>query len=542
MKLKFQTKLFLYLAIFNTTVFIALGIWQYVNLNEQLYRDSAGRSLKEAKYISDIPLLKQSIINRDTQGIKRLMASLVASSDASFIVIGDAHALHLYHSQSKNLIGTKLVGGDNARVLAGDNETTICHGTLGISLRSKAPVIYNGQVIGIVSVGYLRSYLHTLSAQNILHISLSLLLLLCCLYLFSWRFTKHIKKQIFFLEPQEIGLLVRQQKAMMQTMYEGVIVIDDQSRIQLINRAAKTWLNLTQENRQLRGSLITKVIRPVTFLDPQTMLHHDTHDEVALFNHLTVVANRVRIMLEEQLQGWVISFRDSNEITSLNAQLSQVKSHINDLRIVRHEYNNQLSTLAGLLNLGRYDEALNLIQAQSQHTQQVLDFITTRFCSPLICGLLLGKYSRAREKGITLMFDAGCALSAMPDSLSDSELISVIGNVLDNAIEATLRTRPPFLPVEILIRQSAQEILIEVADHGAGITDALKNTLFEPGVTSKTEGDHGIGLHLINHFVERAGGIIEVTDNVPSGTIFSVYIPVAAITCGFTEDTPHAPV
>lgn len=542
MNLKFQTKLFFYLAIFNTTIFIASGIWQYVSLNENLYRDMAMRSLKEAKHISDNLSLKQDIINRDTQGIKRLLIPFVASSDASFIVIGDAHALHLYHSQSESLLGRKLVGGDNARVLAGHDETTLREGTLGISLRSKVPIFYKGQVIGIVSVGYLKSYLIAISVHNTLHISLSIMLLLCCLYLFSWFFSKHIKKQIFFLEPHEIGLLVRQQKSMMQAMYEGVIVIDDQSRIQLINQAAKTWLNLAQENRQLRGSPVTQVIRPVTFIEPKTMLHHDTHDEVVLFNHLTVVANRVRIMLEDQLQGWVITFRDCNEIASLNAQLSQVKSHINDLRIIRHEYRNQLSTLAGLLNLGRYEEALDLIHAQSQHTQQVLDFISSRFCSPLICGLLLGKYSRAREKGIELIFDAGCALNAMPDSLSDSELISVIGNVLDNAIEATLSTRPPFLPIEILIRQNSQEILIEVADHGAGIPDGLKNIIFESGVSSKTGGDHGIGLHLINHYVQRVGGMIEITDNTPYGTIFSLYIPVAAKSCGFTEDRPHESV
>lgn len=537
MKLKFQTKLFLYLAIFNTAIFIAQGVWQYARLNSKLYKDTAARTLKEAEYIAQRAALKEDILRGDTAAIKRLLSPLAASSDASFIVVGDAHARHLYHSRDEKLIGTRLVGNDNASVLAGNKTTTLRHGTLGVSLRSKVPVFYQGKVIGIVSVGYLKSYLNGISAQNVVHISISLLLLLCCLYLFSWCFTRHIKRQIFFLEPREIGVLVRQQKAMMEAMYEGVIVIDDCCRIQLINRAAKTWLNLPQQNRQLRGKPVTSVIRPITFFEQQVMLKQDTHDEVAVFNQLTVIANRVRIMLEDRLQGWVISFRDSNDISSLNDQLSQVKSHINDLRIVRHEYRNQLSTLAGLLNLGHYDEALNFIQAQSQHSQQVLDFISTRFASPLICGLLLGKYSRAREKGIILLFDAGCWLKSMPESLSDSELISVIGNVLDNAIEATLVAPPPLLPVEILIRQNAQEILIEVADRGTGIADELKTTLFEPGVTSKTEGDHGLGLHLISSYIKRAGGVIEVTDNMPRGTIFSLYIPVAA---NFHQEKPHA--
>ncbi|SFM97226.1 two-component system, CitB family, cit operon sensor histidine kinase CitA [Izhakiella capsodis] len=538
MKLRFQTKLFLYLAIFNTAIFITQGVWQYTRLNDKLYKDTAIRTHKEAEYIAQLSALKRDILNRDTTAIKRLLSPLAASSDASFIVVGDAHAKHLYHSRDEKLIGTPLVGNDNARVLEGYQITTVRHGTLGMSLRSKVPVLYQGRVIGIVSVGYLKSYLNDASAQNIVHISLSLLLLLCCLYLFSWCFTRHIKKQIFFLEPREIGVLVRQQKAMMEAMYEGVIVIDDCGRIQLINRAAKVWLNLPQKNRLLRGKPITSVIHPITFFEPQVMLNQDTHDEVAVFNKLTVIANRVRIMLENKLQGWVISFRDSNDISSLNDQLSQVKSHINDLRIVRHEYRNQLSTLTGLLSLGHVDEALSFIQAQSQHTQQVLDFISTRFCSPLICGLLLGKYSRACEKGIILLFDAGCWLKTMPESLSDSEFISVIGNVLDNAIEATLRAPSPQMPIEILIRQNAEEILIEVADQGIGIADSLKSTLFEPGITSKTEGDHGLGLHLISTYIKRVGGVIEVTDNVPNGTIFSLYIP--ASTVGLSEEKCNA--
>jgi two-component system cit operon sensor histidine kinase CitA len=103
-----------------------------------------------------------------------------------------------------------------------------------------------GQVVGIVSVGYLTSYLDTITVSKVVNILIAAVLLLIALFIFSWFFTRSIKKQIFSLEPREIGLLVRQQKAMMESIYEGVIAIDDHRRIEVINQAARKLLGLSQ--------------------------------------------------------------------------------------------------------------------------------------------------------------------------------------------------------------------------------------------------------------------------------------------------------
>ncbi|MDR8465150.1 GHKL domain-containing protein, partial [Acinetobacter baumannii] len=77
--------------------------------------------------------------------------------------------------------------------------------------------------------------------------------------------------------------------------------------------------------------------------------------------------------------------------------------------------------------------------------------------------------------------------------LMESELISIIGNLLDNAIEATQRAELPHEPVEVLIQLNARELIIEVADRGVGIRPDIRERIFERGVTTKTRGDHGIG-------------------------------------------------
>lgn len=526
MKVSFQFKLFISLVAFFSILFALLGVYYYFDASHQLYQEMSTRAKIQAEEIALMPNLRQQVARKDPQAIKTFMQEIAARSDASFIVVGDARGVHLFHSVHPEWVGTRLVGGDNQAVLEGQTITTIRKGGLGISLRSKAPVRNEaGQVVGIVSVGYLTSYLDSITLQKVINIFVAAVLLLVALFIFSWYFTHSIKKQIFSLEPREIGLLVRQQKAMMESIYEGVIVIDHTRRIKVINRAARSLLGLSQPAYRLRGQSIDSVIVPQPFFASGEMLESDTHDELCRFNQLTVLASRVRIMLENSLQGWVITFRDRDEINSLSAQLSQVKRYVDNLRIMRHEQLNRMTTLSGLLHMGHYDEAIRYIQAQSEHAQELLDFISSRFSSPTLCGLLLGKAARAREKGVELSFDPACHIDRPLPSLIESELISIIGNLLDNAIEATQRAELPHEPVEVLIQLNARELMIEVADRGVGIRPEIRDRIFERGVTTKTRGDHGIGLYLIEHYVTQAGGTIEVADNSPRGAIFTLFIP-----------------
>ena len=528
MKVSFQFKLFISLVAFFSVLFALLGVYYYFDASHQLYQEMSARAKIQAEEIALMPDLRQQVAREDALAIKPFMQNIAAHSDASFIVIGDKRGVHLFHSVHPEWVGTRLVGGDNQPVLEGQSTTTIRKGGLGISLRSKAPIFNDaGRVVGIVSVGYLTSYLDSITLEKVINIFVAAVLLLIALFIFSWYFTRSIKKQIFSLEPREIGLLVRQQKAMMESIYEGVIVIDHHRRIEVINHAARSLLGLSQPAHQLRGKSIDSVITPQPFFAGGEMFESDTHDELCRFNQLTVLASRVRIMLENSLQGWVITFRDRDEINSLSAQLSQVKRYVDNLRIMRHEQLNRMTTLSGLLHMGHYDEAIRYIQAQSEHAQELLDFISSHFNSPTLCGLLLGKAARAREKGVELSFDPACRIDRPLPSLMESELISIIGNLLDNAIEATQRAELPHEPVEILIQLNARELMIEVADRGVGIRPEIREHIFERGVTTKTRGDHGIGLYLIERYVTQAGGTIEVADNAPRGAIFTLFIPAS---------------
>ena len=535
-RLPFQVKLFLSLVLFSCLLLALLGTILFHFIDRQLHHDLGQRARVQASEIALMPGLADKVARRDIAGIAALIQPLRDQSDASYIVIGDVREQHLYHSESPERLNLPLIGGDNAEVLQGKTIISVRKGGIGVSLRSKAPIFdTQHQVIGIVSVGYLTSYIANINASLLWQASLYGVALLLLLFIFSWVFSRNLKKQMFWLEPKDIALLVLQQKALLEAMYEGVFAVNAEKQLILINRAARELLDLQQSEKELLGKPLDAVLQIHPAFLSQRDVHEPSrhHDQITVLNQRQVIVNRVAIELEPgEPSGWVCSFRDKNDINTLSSQLSQVKRYADNLRIMRHEQLNWTATLVGLLQMQRYDDAMRYIHAQSAGAQQVLDFVSARFTSPALCGLLLGKYVSAREKGVELKFDPACQLTRLPAALSETALMSVVGNVLDNAVDATLNVRPPANPIELYISDRNHELLIEVADQGCGVDEAIKPHLFEQGVTSKpTSGDdmlgseHGIGLYLAAGYVHQAGGSIEISENAPQGTIFSIFIP-----------------
>ncbi|HCM9596080.1 ATP-binding protein [Enterobacter bugandensis] len=534
-RLSFQVKLFLALVCFSCLLLVLLGTILFHFIDRQLHHDLGQRARVQASEIALIPGLAEMVAARDIPAIARLIQPLRAESDASYIVIGDTREQHLYHSESPERINLPMIGGDNAEVLKGKTIISVRQGGIGVSLRSKAP-IFNAQhqVIGIVSVGYLTSYIANINARILWQAGLYGIALLLLLFIFSWLFTRNLKKQMFRLEPKDIAQLVLQQRALLEAMYEGVFAVNEEKRLILINRAAREMLDIHQSEKELIGKPLEDVLQtsPGFLSQRYASVSAGRHDQIAVLNQREVIVNRVAIEVEPGVEsGWVYSFRDKNDINTLSSQLSQIKRYADNLRIMRHEQLNWTATLVGLLQMKHYDEAIRYIQVQSEGAQRVLDFVSAHFSSPALCGLLLGKYVSAREKGVELQFDPACQLTRMPGALNETELMSIIGNLLDNAVDATLKAPVP-APVELYISDRNQELLIEVADRGCGVDEAVKPHIFRQGFSSKPESEndivgteHGIGLFLVAGYIRKAGGSIEIADNTPQGTIFSVFIP-----------------
>ncbi|HGK4174160.1 sensor histidine kinase [Klebsiella pneumoniae] len=521
----FQNRIFLLILFTSTIVMLAMS-WYLTDITEERLHYQVGqRALIQAMQISAMPELVEAVQKRDLARIKALIDPMRSFSDATYITVGDASGQRLYHVNPDE-IGKSMEGGDSDEALINAKSyVSVRKGSLGSSLRGKSPIQdATGKVIGIVSVGYtieqLENWLSLQISSLLIPMAIMLLLLLFC----ARRFSLHIKKQMLNMEPQQPSQLLIQQSVLFESVFEGLIAIDSDYKITAINQTARRLLNLSQPEPTLIGKRISSVIsQEVFFYDaPQT----NKKDEIVTFNQIKVIASRMAVILNNEPQGWVISFRSKDDINTLSLQLSQVQQYADNLRAVQHEHRNLISTIAGLLFLKRYNQALELIQQQSESHQKVIDFIARNFQDNHLAGLLIGKYYRAKELGLELIFDPACFVDRLPTALSHNEWISIVGNLLDNAYNASLRQPQGSKQIECLINSDGQEVIIEIADQGCGIDEALRDRIFERGVTSSASKDHGIGLWLVRSYVEQAGGSIVVENNIPFGTIFTLYIPL----------------
>ncbi|HGW3866259.1 TPA: ATP-binding protein [Klebsiella variicola] len=521
----FQNRIFLLILFTSTTVMLAMS-WYLTDITEERLHYQVGqRALIQAMQISAMPELVEAVQKRDLARIKALIDPMRSFSDATYITVGDASGQRLYHVNPDE-IGKSMEGGDSDEALINAKSyVSVRKGSLGSSLRGKSPIQdATGKVIGIVSVGYtieqLENWLSLQISSLLIPMAIMLLLLLYC----ARRFSLHIKKQMLNMEPQQLSQLLIQQSVLFESVFEGLIAIDSGYKITAINQTARRLLNLSQPETTLIGKGINSVISQETFFydAPQA----NKKDEIVTFNQIKVIASRMAVILNNEPQGWVISFRSKDDINTLSLQLSQVQQYADNLRAVQHEHRNLISTIAGLLFLKRYDHALDLIQQQSESHQKVIDFIARNFQDNHLAGLLIGKYYRAKELGLELVFDPACFVDRLPTALSHNEWISIVGNLLDNAYNASLPQPQGSRQIECLINSDGHEVIIEIADQGCGIDETLRDRIFERGVTSSASKDHGIGLWLVRSYVEQAGGSIVVENNIPFGTIFTLYIPL----------------
>jgi len=526
----FAQKLFIALLVLFAFAIFIMHCYLDNIVETNLYKNLGERAQIQAKELATIPELIIAVEQKNFSVINQLIGNINKQSDASYIVIGDKHANRLFHTQNAPL-NTRMVGDDNDEVLRGNSIVVISEGSLGKSLRGKAPIIDNqGRIIGIVSVGYMLDKIDQLHKDQFYPFIIFYILLFIVLFVFSYIFSYLIKKQMFNLEPREISLLVKMQSAIMESINEGLIAVDLNYNITHINQFARQFLNVPKHIDNLNGrNLFLYITSPNDLLRNDDCLTEDVYDRVSHFNDQVIIASRIRLILNQQIQGWVVTFRNMNEINLLSKRLSQVQQYADNLRALRHEHQNWLATLLGLIYMQRYDDAKEFITRQSTHNQQQLDFITERFHVPTIAGLLIGKFTKANEMGFELQFDPMCQLKQIPKKLIETEFMSIIANLLDNAFTASLVQYQKSAVKEkkvihLYLSDATDEYVIEVSDEGNQIDEAIKSSIFKLGVTTKNKGD-GVGLYLVKTYTEKANGYIEVNDNSPQGTIFSIFIP-----------------
>ncbi len=526
---KLKTRMILTLGLVSALQAAFIGVFAGYYLSESLYNEIGQRALMVAKTVAASPAVIRGIQVRDIDALNSLTRKMATTNEALFIVIGDHNAIRLAHP-SADRIGYSMADDDgdygHRALVEGEGYVARALGNLGESMRGKAPVFEpdSGNIIGIVSVGYsLRQVEATVQRYNfVLYGVLGVVLLVSILA--AVVIASHFKRAIFGLEPEEIASLFQERDATLQSVREGIIAINRDGIITTVNRAALTTLGLNTDI-PVAGRPILEVLPESDLMSVMSSGIPDFDREVWLRNRQMVV-NRLPMRQGDDIIGVVASFRLRNELDQVSQQLTRIQQYADTLRSQTHEYSNKLHTIAGLIQLGAYNDALKLIGSEVSSHQALIHLLLEAVPDPIIAGCLLGKHNRAREMGLHLDIDPGSQMADLPDNLPREQLVSVLGNLIDNALEATRRHTGANGRVQLSMTDLGQELIFEVEDQGPGIDPEVQDRIFEKGVTSKPGNEHGYGLHLVRQFLNPWGGSITVENlGDAGGSCFTLYLP-----------------
>ena len=523
--LAFPLRIFLLILVVSVFIIAALAQYFTASFEDYLAAHVRDMAMNQAKIIASNDSIITAVKHRDYKRLATIADKLQSGTDFDYVVIGDTNSIRLYHPNPEK-IGYPMQFTKPGALEKGESYFITGKGSIGMAMRAKTPIFDDdGKIIGVVSIGYLISKIDSWRSDFLLPMAGVFILLLLVLMLLSWFFAAHIRRQMLGMEPKQIARVVRQQEALFSSVYEGLIAVDPDGYITAINRSARKMLGLSSPGRKWLGKPVSEVVQPADFFTQQ--IAEKRQDAMVNFNGLSVIANREAIRSGDELLGAIISFRSKDEIATLNAQLTQIKQYVESLRTLRHEHLNWMSTITGLLQMKEYDKVLAMVQGESQAQQQLIDSLRGAFADRQVAGLLFGKVQRARELGLTMTIVPGSQLHQLPEGLDSTEFAAIVGNLLDNAFEASLRTQQGNKIVELYLSDEGDDVIIEVADQGCGVPEALREKIFEQGVSTRTDepGEHGIGLYLIASYVRRCDGVITLEDNSPCGTLFSLFLP-----------------
>jgi nitrogen fixation/metabolism regulation signal transduction histidine kinase len=107
-------------------------------------------------------------------------------------------------------------------------------------------------------------------------------------------------------------------------------------------------------------------------------------------------------------------------------------------------------------------------------------------------------------------------------NLDKTQLIRIVTNLIKNASQATEKQENPLIEVKVISEEKT--VKITVSDNGKGISEDVKELIFEPKFTTKTSG-MGLGLGIIKNIIEAYDGSISFTSEEGIGTVFTVILP-----------------
>ena len=500
-----------------------------VQLSDSGQRQAEQVTRSVAETLAHEPDVAALVRAQDSETLQPMVEAILPDADLSFVTIMTPDGIRLTH-RNRSEIGQQYLGS-REEALAGRTYTEVYDGTLGPSVRTITPIRDGRDIVGLVSVGVTlgavqadlaaRAPLIVTAAAGIVGIGI-----LGALYV-----RRSARRVTGSYTPRELARLVESYETVLHSLREGLVVTDRDGRIVLYNDEAADLLGLPPATQ---GQMS---------LDPRrTDMDAALAEAIAtgrrMVEETVVTGDRVLLVNQEEARdltgrraperGRVMTLRDRSELQALLGELEGVRTLSDTLRSQTHEHGNRLHALLALLELGRLDDARRLIAASTEDRQGLADRIVSGNDGAVVVALLLGKLDEAAEHGVALDLDVAEPTPALP--LAPAEAVTVVGNLVDNAMDAATAGPDPRW-VRVSLTRRGSDVAIEVSDSGPGFDPALADP-FAFGASTKpaaAPGGRGVGLALVRDIVSAHGGTLRVTD-APTTVRVVLPAPVEAVT------------
>ena len=424
----------------------------------------------------------------------------------------------VFNYPNEPIIGRYSIGDDYQKLLelASDDSKLSYFG-------DRTPIVNsNGELIGGIDISYMREKIEASINEKRWQLIFATIILMLLGLLGSFYIARQFKKDIFNLEPEEIGRLFKERNAVLRSISEGIIAVDQNGIITLLNKSAKQILGISL-NTKYRGKS-NATVPAIAILESNLAIEQNAIDVEVWVNAIELIASRIIILEDGDIMGLLYSFRRRSEIDELAKKLSQVNEYAELLRGQTHEYSNKLHTLGGLIQTKNYSEALQLIGSETRGYQVLIEFLIKNVSNQRMSGLLLGKYNRARELGIELDIDTNSEKIVLHQNLKIERLVTILGNLIENAFTAVIASDKNLKKVVVSWSSTASDLVFDIEDSGTGIADENLEKIFDKGFSTSNKIGKGIGLWHTKNAIDYLGGKIEVSSSDLGGAMFSVVL------------------
>jgi two-component system CitB family sensor kinase len=496
-----------------------------VRQSTQVFEQQRGTQLRSvAEYLANIPVVRSGVAGEDP-------ARTLAPAVTRALALSGAERVSVVAPDGTVLASSDpATNGDRAplgasRVLEGrgwSGEVDTEHGHV---LAAHAPVLtQDGNLVAVTSAEAdypdVGERLGLAAPGLLLYLGLGALLGVTgslVLARLVWRRTRGLRAA-------EIATLADHREALLVSIGEGVIAVGTDGRVTTVNESARSLLRLRDGavGRHVSELGLAPEVEALLLADEEA---HDT--VLAVADRVLVFNQRVAASRGEGI-GTVTTMRDRTELVAVQSQLSSNLSITDTLRAQTHEFANKLHTISGLVQLGEYDEAVAFIGDVTERRRELVEFVSERVRDLPLAALVIAKTSVAQESGVALELLERSSVPALPAGVS-SDLVTVVGNLVDNAVEAS-RGGGAAARVTVLLRADDETVGVDVRDNGVGIPVESREAIFARGWSTKEDvpGGRGLGLALVRVVCEQRGGAVE-TGREDGLTVFRVTLPLAPI-------------